>query len=148
MTLLFHVRCIVEHQNIPTFCCLGPLDLASVGSYVVIWSHVSAVGVGRYYIWCMGRYDKGVVSTVQRRTPYSTIEFCHLFYNTIRPCWGEGEDATLRSMPSPISLHQRRQNDWQSPPFVQHAVGRRPMTRLHHPVDSSNTKAHVEFGPL
>jgi hypothetical protein len=23
-------------------------------------------------------------------------------------CWGEGEDATLRSMPSPISLHQRR----------------------------------------
>jgi hypothetical protein len=27
-------------------------------------------------------------------------------------CWGEGEDATLRSMPSPILLHQWRQNDW------------------------------------
>jgi hypothetical protein len=23
-------------------------------------------------------------------------------------CWGGGEDATLRSMPSPVSLHQRR----------------------------------------
>ena len=23
------------------------------------------------------------------------------------PCWGEGEDATLRSRPSPYSLHQR-----------------------------------------
>jgi hypothetical protein len=23
-------------------------------------------------------------------------------------CWGEGEDATLRSKPSPVSLHQRR----------------------------------------
>jgi hypothetical protein len=28
-------------------------------------------------------------------------------------CWGEGKDATLRSMPSPTSLHQRRQDDWQ-----------------------------------
>jgi hypothetical protein len=26
----------------------------------------------------------------------------------LRDCWGEGEDATLRSMPSPVSLHQRR----------------------------------------
>jgi hypothetical protein len=26
-------------------------------------------------------------------------------------CWGEGEDVTLRSMPSPASLHQRRQDD-------------------------------------
>jgi hypothetical protein len=31
-------------------------------------------------------------------------------------CWGEGEDATLRSMPSPTSLHQRRQDDWQTYP--------------------------------
>jgi hypothetical protein len=31
-------------------------------------------------------------------------------------CWGEGEDATLRSMPSPASLHQRRQDDWQTYP--------------------------------
>jgi hypothetical protein len=31
-------------------------------------------------------------------------------------CWGEGEDATLCSMPSPISLHQRRQDDWQTHP--------------------------------
>jgi hypothetical protein len=28
-------------------------------------------------------------------------------------CWGEGEDATLRSMPSPTLLYQRRQDDWQ-----------------------------------
>jgi hypothetical protein len=26
---------------------------------------------------------------------------------TITHCWGEGEDATLRSRPSPYSLHQR-----------------------------------------
>jgi hypothetical protein len=31
-------------------------------------------------------------------------------------CWGEGEDATLRSMPSPTSLHQRRQDDCQTYP--------------------------------
>jgi hypothetical protein len=31
-------------------------------------------------------------------------------------CWGEGEDATLRSMPSPTSLHQRRQDDGQTHP--------------------------------
>jgi hypothetical protein len=31
-------------------------------------------------------------------------------------CWGEGEDATLRSMPSPTSLHQRRQDDGQTYP--------------------------------
>jgi hypothetical protein len=61
---------------------------------------------------------------------------------------GEGEDATLRSMPSPISLHQWRQNDWQSPPFIQHAAGRRPTTRSPHPAPSYNTKAHVEFDPL
>jgi hypothetical protein len=29
-------------------------------------------------------------------------------------CWGEGEDATLRSMPSLDSLLQRRQDDWQT----------------------------------
>jgi hypothetical protein len=28
-------------------------------------------------------------------------------------CWGEGKDATLRSMPSPTSLYQLRQDDWQ-----------------------------------
>jgi hypothetical protein len=31
-------------------------------------------------------------------------------------CWGEGEDATLRSMPSPSSLHQRRQDNGQTHP--------------------------------
>jgi hypothetical protein len=31
-------------------------------------------------------------------------------------CWGEGEDATLRSMPSPTSSHQRRQDDGQTYP--------------------------------
>jgi hypothetical protein len=46
---------------------------------------------------------------------------------------GEGEDATLRLMPLPISLHQRRQEDRHTPPFVQHADGRRPMARSPHP---------------
>jgi hypothetical protein len=31
-------------------------------------------------------------------------------------CWGEGEDATLRSKSSPTSLHQRRQDDGQTYP--------------------------------
>jgi hypothetical protein len=35
------------------------------------------------------------------------------------PCWGEGDDATLRSMPSPIPLQQRKQSDRQFTPFVQ-----------------------------
>jgi hypothetical protein len=63
-------------------------------------------------------------------------------------CWGEGEDATLRSMPLPISPHQRRRSDQQFPPFVQHAARRRPTTRSPRLAASSNTKAHVEFGPL
>jgi hypothetical protein len=63
-------------------------------------------------------------------------------------CWGKGEDATLRSMPSPVSLYQRRQDDWLPPPFVQYAARRRPTTRSLRLAASSNAKAHVEFGPL
>jgi hypothetical protein len=63
-------------------------------------------------------------------------------------CWGEGEDATLRSLPSPISPHQWRRSDRQFPPFVQHAARRRPTTRSPRLTSSSNTKAHVEFDPL
>jgi hypothetical protein len=63
--------------------------------------------------------------------------------DTVREqCWGEGEDATLRSMPSPDSLHQRRQDDWQTLPFVPRVAGRRPMTRSSHPAASSNMEAH------
>jgi hypothetical protein len=44
----------------------------------------------------------------------------HVWYqysmHDLPACWGEGEDATLRSMPSPASLHQRRQDDWQTYP--------------------------------
>jgi hypothetical protein len=58
-------------------------------------------------------------------------------------CWGEGKDATLRSMPSPVSLHQRRQDDWQTLPFVPRVAGRRPMTRSSHPEASSNMEAHA-----
>jgi hypothetical protein len=65
-----------------------------------------------------------------------------------RGCWGEGEDATLRSMPSPISLQQRKKSDRQFTPFVRQAAGRRPTTRSPRPAPLSNMKAHVEFGPL
>jgi hypothetical protein len=37
-------------------------------------------------------------------------------YNKVVECWGEGEDATLRSTPPSTSLHQRRQDDWQTYP--------------------------------
>jgi hypothetical protein len=33
-------------------------------------------------------------------------------------CWGEGEDATLRSRPSPWSLVQRRQDNGQGHPSL------------------------------
>jgi hypothetical protein len=39
--------------------------------------------------------------------PFEVTEVCRP--GCVR-CWGEGEDATLRSMPSPTSLHQRRQD--------------------------------------
>jgi hypothetical protein len=39
-------------------------------------------------------------------------------------CWGEGKDATLRSMPSPTSLHQRRQDDWQIYPSAYASPGK------------------------
>jgi hypothetical protein len=46
------------------------------------------------------------------------LSICYLLFMTsiqqqtsrCYTCWGEGEDATLRSKPSLISLHQRRQN--------------------------------------
>jgi hypothetical protein len=38
----------------------------------------------------------------------------HFEMPTSPGCWGEGEDATLRSMPSLDSLHQRRQDDRQT----------------------------------
>jgi hypothetical protein len=37
----------------------------------------------------------------------------HVVYHVSYACWGKGEDATLRSMPLPTSLHQRRQDDSQ-----------------------------------
>jgi hypothetical protein len=82
--------------------------------------------------------------------PFLALNFYQTASNShyVEDCWGEGEDATLRSIPSPVSLHQRRQDDWQTPPFVQRAAGRRPMARSPHPAASSNMKAHVQSGPL
>jgi hypothetical protein len=57
--------------------------------------------------------------------------------------WGEGEDATLRSMPSLDSLQQRRQDDWQTLPFVPRIERRRPTVKSSHPATSSNMEAHV-----
>jgi hypothetical protein len=37
-----------------------------------------------------------------------------------RLCWDEGEDVTLRSMPSPSSLHQRRQDNGQTLRPIRH----------------------------
>jgi hypothetical protein len=75
-----------------------------------------------------------VRATIQRNHPINQI---------LGDCWGEGEDATLRSMPSPASLHQRRQDGWQTLPFVPRVAGRRPTTRSSHPAASSNMEAHV-----
>jgi hypothetical protein len=37
-------------------------------------------------------------------------------YDSDEVCWGEGEDATVRSMPSLQSLDQRRQDNGQAHP--------------------------------
>jgi hypothetical protein len=59
--------------------------------------------VGTKWVFCNKQDEHGVVTRNKAR---------------LVACWGEGEDATLRSMPSPVSLHQQRQDDWQTPPFV------------------------------
>jgi hypothetical protein len=44
------------------------------------------------------------------------VPSCELAVARVHSCWGEGEDATLRSMPSLTSLDQRRQDDRQTHP--------------------------------
>jgi transposase InsO family protein len=65
------------------------------------------------------------------------------YFRVFGSCWGEGEDATLRSMPSPASLHQRRQDDWQTYPSSRASLDEGPMTRSSRPAASSNMEAHV-----
>jgi hypothetical protein len=50
--------------------------------------------------------------------------------------------------PSPISLHQRKQNDRRGPPFVFYNTRRRPTTTSPRPTSSPDFEAHVGFGPL
>jgi hypothetical protein len=47
---------------------------------------------------------------------YGLKQALRALYESLRDCWDEGEDATLRSMPSPTSLHQRRQDNRQTYP--------------------------------
>jgi hypothetical protein len=67
-------------------------------------------------------------------------------------CWGEGEDATLRSMPSLVSLHQRRKDDRQTPSLDAFASFAAP-TETRRLVDSTlrpmrwGTKASGEVVP-
>jgi hypothetical protein len=58
-------------------------------------------------------------------------------------CWGEGEDATLRSRPSPYSLHHSVTRQRADLPFVSYAAGRRPVTRSYHLATSSRMEARV-----
>jgi hypothetical protein len=50
------------------------------------------------------------------RTPVTTHLWDTLLLKFCMDCWGEGEDATLRSMPSPELLDQRRQDNGQAHP--------------------------------
>jgi hypothetical protein len=80
------------------------------------------------------------------KDPYSITKTLIVFKEV--DCWGEGEDATLRSMPSPDSLQQQRQDDWRTLPFVPRTGRRRPTAKSSHPAASSNMEAHVWSGPL
>jgi hypothetical protein len=53
-------------------------------------------------------YPIKIIDTLTWVTRNKVIKMCKVQWSH---CWGEGEDATLRSMPSPASLHQRRQDD-------------------------------------
>jgi DNA repair exonuclease SbcCD ATPase subunit len=59
--------------------------------------------------------------------------------------------AKAKTLPFARCLRQSRctngDNDWQTPPFVRHAEGRRPMARSPHFAVSPNTRAHVQSGP-
>jgi hypothetical protein len=50
--------------------------------------------------------------------------------------------------PSSISLHQRKHNDRQGPPFVVYTTRRKPTTTSPRPMSSPDLEAHVGFGPL
>jgi hypothetical protein len=91
----------------------------------------------------LNNFKRNEVWTLVPRPNQNVVGTKWVFRNMQDECWGEGEDATLRSMPSPDSLHQRRKDDWQTLPFVPRVAGRRPMTRLSHPATTSNMEAHA-----
>jgi hypothetical protein len=104
------------------YTCLSLSD-STTHNTIKGWTCHAHVHVQRISSHSMARHDNLVVPL--RDMPRS---WPHQF-RSCRPCWGEGEDATLRSMPSPISLHQWRRNDRQIPPFVHYAARQRPTTR-------------------
>jgi hypothetical protein len=73
-----------------------------------------------------------------------SINFTSFRYN----CWGEGEDATLRSSLRLSRCANRKPNDRRGPPFVFYATRRRPTAMSPRPTSSLDPEAHVVFGPL
>jgi hypothetical protein len=65
-----------------------------------------------------GSQDEGLWKDQQCKTPKLPIASAQIKQRMKRldRCWGEGEDATLRSMPSPELLDQRRQDNGQAHP--------------------------------
>jgi hypothetical protein len=61
-------------------------------------------------------------------------------------CWGEGEDATLRSSLRLSRCANRKQNDRQGPAFVFYTTRRRPTTTSPRPTSSLDLEARVGFG--
>jgi hypothetical protein len=101
--------------------------------------------------WSFGRKPKRsnslvpvlLLSSENLKLPLEVTLFFFSSSFRLDGCWGEGKDATFRSMPLPVSLHQRRQDNWQTLPFVPRVTGRRPMMRSSHPAASSNMEAHA-----
>jgi hypothetical protein len=91
-------------------------------------------GVDEEVVGCIRDHaGANIISTMSKSVGFPKLEkviSCYrrqhiigsMFYSNIKvrtflqvifdmSCWGEGEDATLRSMPSPTSLDRRRQDD-------------------------------------
>jgi hypothetical protein len=89
--IAYTLRALRPHeQNYP----IHDMELAAVVHALKMWRH-----------YLMGTHYNTF-------TDHKSLKYIF----TQADCWGEGEDATLRSMPSPQSLDQRRLDNGQAHP--------------------------------
>jgi hypothetical protein len=100
------------------------------------------------HIFNSGRLDTGIVPNFTMQTglfPNQGAITSH--YIMVKYCWGEGEDATLRSRPSSTRCTSGGKMTGATHPFALFAARRRPTTKSLHPTSSLDLEVHVGFGP-